>query len=140
MKTIVDVCPICGQVLAIQDTLQAVKGTLYCSKKCAVAGLMSEANTLPFEDCKTYAQLGFDAYAEEITPIDAGITKEEVFTAYSEDADMTTIFKSTKLAANDTEVMLQVIGFYWGEPDKKSTELFSGNLRAVIGQEDITKW
>lgn len=139
MKKMLDVCPMCGGVLAVQDTIQSVKGTLYCSKKCAVAGLMSEANMLSYADCKTYAQLGFDAYAEEITPVDAGITKEEVFTAYSEDADMTTIFKSTRLVADDTEVMLQVIGFYWGEPDKTSTELFSGNLRAVIGQEETVK-
>ena len=35
--------------------------------------------------------------------------------------------------------MLQVIVFYWGEPNKKSTELFSDNLIAVIGQEETAK-
>lgn len=139
MKRTLDVCPMCGQILAVKDKIVSIDGTLYCSKNCAVTGIMSEVNMLSYVDCKTYAQLRFDAYAEEVTPVDVGITKEEIFTAYSEDADITTIFKSTKTVADNTEVMLQVIGFYWGEPNKKSTELFSDNLIAVIGQEETAK-
>lgn len=139
MKRTLDVCPMCGHILAVQDKIVSIDDTLYCSKDCAVAGIMSEVNMLSNVDCKTYAQLRFDAYANEITPVDAGIAKEEIFTAYSEDADITTIFKSTRTVADNTEVRLQVIGFYWGEPNKKSTKLFSGNLIAVIGQEEITK-
>lgn len=139
MKCTLDVCPMCEHILAVQDKIVSIDDTLYCSKNCAVAGIMSEVNMLSYADCKTYAQLRFDAYAEEVRPVDAGIAKEEIFTAYSEDADITTIFKSTRTVADNTEVMLQVIGFYWGEPNKKSTELFSDNLVAVIGQEDTAK-
>ena len=75
MKRTLDVCPMCGHILAVQDKIVYIDDTLYCSKNCAVTGIMSEVNMLSYADCKTYAQLRFDAYANEITPVDAGIAK-----------------------------------------------------------------
>lgn len=46
-------------------------------------------------------------------------------TVYSEEADMTFILK-------EDESSVEVVGFYYGEPDSKATEEFIGKLKATF--------
>ena len=119
----VDMCAACDIDLATCDIIWAAEGTLYCCKECGI------------EDYKykygNAAERYFNDVAEEVTPKDIGITCEETSTAYSTDTDTTTIFKEVSRRSNNTLVSTEVIGFYFGKPNKKDTERFAGSLKAV---------
>ena len=52
----------------------------------------------------------------------------KVWTAYAEADDMTFIMQDTE------DGSIEVIGFYFGEPDEKSTEYFKGKTKAILEQ------
>lgn len=54
---------------------------------------------------------------------------EEIYTAYSAEADITFIMKDT-LDENGHPYRTEVIGFYYGEPDEENTRIFMGDLIA----------
>ena len=49
-----------------------------------------------------------------------------IYTVYASADDMTFIMK-------EDEDTLSVVGFYFGEPDDKATEMFTGKQTAIIG-------
>lgn len=57
------------------------------------------------------------------------MSKREVYTAYSEKADMTFIIEEV---TNDNTVTVKVVGFYYGEPDDDCTRVFYGKNEAVL--------
>lgn len=57
--------------------------------------------------------------------------EEHIETAYSSEADITFIIKYTTLG-NDN-VRMEIIGFYFGEPDENATQIFKDKgLVAII--------
>lgn len=119
----VDMCAACDIDLATCDTIWAAEGALYCSRECGIEDFKHKYG----DD----AERCFNDVAEEVTPEDIGITTTEIFGAYSEHHDLTTIFKDTYRCANSTLVSTEVIGFYFGAPCDKDTETFSNSLKAV---------
>ena len=51
-----------------------------------------------------------------------------IYTVYSEEADMTFIMKD--MCEGEVVVSTEVIGFYYGEPDEEATEANTGCLKA----------
>ena len=49
-----------------------------------------------------------------------------IYTIYAKEDDMTFIME-------EDEKTLSVVGFYFGEPDDKATEMFAGKQTAIIG-------
>lgn len=54
--------------------------------------------------------------------------KKEIYAVYSQ-ADMTFVMEDTYNDNGDV-VSTECVGFYYGEPDEKSTEYFVGKLKA----------
>lgn len=119
----VDMCAACDIDLATCDTIWSAEGTLYCSRECGIEDFKHKYG----DD----AERCFNDVAEEVTPEEIGITSTEVFTAYSEEHDITTIFKDTHRCANSTLVSTEVIGFYFGRPCDSDTETFSNSIKAM---------
>ena len=55
--------------------------------------------------------------------------REEIYTAYAEQHDITFIMKDT-FDRYGNPYKTEVIGWYYGEPDDESTRQFSGSLIA----------
>ena len=119
----VDKCAACDIDLATCDTIWAAEGALYCSRECGIEDFKHKYG----DD----AERCFNDVAEEVTPEDIGITRTEVFGAYSKHHDLTTIFKDTYRCVNDTLVSTEAVGFYHGAPCDDDTETYTGNLKAM---------
>lgn len=52
----------------------------------------------------------------------------ETYAAYSPEYDMTFIVKET--TTNDNKILVEVTGFYYGEPNDEDTKMFDGDLLA----------
>ena len=55
--------------------------------------------------------------------------KTEIITTYAPDTDITFILKET-CDENGDPISTEVVGFYYGQPDEKSTDYFIGKLKA----------
>lgn len=60
--------------------------------------------------------------------------REEIYAVYSEN-DMTFIMKETYDDDNEL-ISTECVGWYYGEPDEKSTATFIGKLKAEYKWED----
>lgn len=122
-----DVCARCGRDLERLDEIHVVEGQHFCSKECAIE---HQAEIIIASARDTAAEWYNDG-AEIVTPVDIGIVYEKVWTTYSTEYDVTTIFKTRYLDKEMHEaIATEVVGFYWGEPDEKETETFTGQLKA----------
>lgn len=54
----------------------------------------------------------------------------ETYAAYSENYDMTFIVKET--TTNDNKILVEVTGFYYGEPNDDCTRIFNGKRVAEL--------
>lgn len=109
----IDVCMICGKRLADCETIWAVEGSLYCSAECG-----------------TKATECFNDLAEEINPVDIGLSKN--YTVVIEETLVTTI---QVRAATKEEAEQQVINEYnSGELIVNESELQT--VRATILDEE----
>lgn len=54
--------------------------------------------------------------------------KKIIYATYAPDSDITFIMCETIEGENAKSI--EVIGWYWGEPNSESTEAFIGNLKA----------
>lgn len=118
-----DTCVACDIDLATCEVLYSAEGAIYHSRECGITDFAVKYGG----DAERY----FNECVEEVTPEDIGITKSSIFTVYSKEADITTIFRDVTRRSNDTLVSTEVIGFYFGEPNEKDTELFMGSLKAT---------
>ena len=59
--------------------------------------------------------------------------KEKIYTTYAPDTDITFIMKETEV--NRTTKTVEVIGFYYGEPDGVNTKQYINNLKATFENE-----
>ena len=50
-----------------------------------------------------------------------------IYTVYSEEADMIFIMKDT--LEGKSIISIEVVGFYWGEPNKEATQGYYGSLK-----------
>lgn len=122
-----NVCAHCGKDLVAVKEIHVVEGVHYCSKDCAIISLTNEN----IKNAKALAIEWYNESAEVVTPTDIGICYEKVWTSYSKDTDVTTIFLSKCLDKECMEVKtVEVIGFYFGEPNDVDTETFKGELKA----------
>ena len=55
--------------------------------------------------------------------------KTEIITTYAPSTDITFILQET-CAEDGDPISTEVVGFYYGEPDEKSTDHFIGKLKA----------
>lgn len=123
-----NVCASCGKELITAEEIHVVKGEHYCSKECAITHIMNDIVL----NSKELAIAQYYEYAEVVTPSDIGLCYKKVWTSYSKDTDVTTIFLSKCLDKECTEVKsVEVVGFYFGEPDEVSTETYLGELIAT---------
>lgn len=53
-----------------------------------------------------------------------------IYDVYSSGSDMTFIMQDTVQKKTQHIIQTEVIGFYFGEPDKESTKRYIGNLKA----------
>ena len=58
------------------------------------------------------------------------MSRVEVYTAYSVECDMTFILKET--TTDDNKVLVEVTGFYYGEPNDDCTRMFDGKRVAEL--------
>lgn len=119
---VTDRCPVCSADLAVRDTVWAAEGTLYCSKECGIHDFRHVYGTK--------ATRRFNSVAEEVAPKDIGIAEVSVYGVYSEEYDMTTIYKDI-FRPNDSLASTEVVGFYFGEPNDEDTDTFTGSLKTV---------
>ena len=61
----------------------------------------------------------------------------EIYTVYAESDDMTFIMEKSK--TNDDELVVEVKGFYYGEPNDQATKEYYGNLKAECNLVTIQK-
>jgi len=122
-----NVCAHCGKDLVTIDEIHVVEGRHFCSKECAIISCTTDIIT----NAKELAIEWYDDAVEIVTPTDIGICYNKVWTSYSKDTDVTTIFLSKCLDKECMEVKtVEVIGFYFGEPNDTDTETFKGELKA----------
>lgn len=123
----VNECAHCGKELVKVDEVHVVEGINYCSKDCAIIHIMNDI----IMNAKEQAIEHYNNTAEVVNPTDIGMCYEKIWTAYSKDTDVTTIFLSKCLDKECMEVKtVEVVGFYFGEPDEASTTMYTGELRA----------
>ena len=128
-----DVCMHCGRDLRTVDEIHVVEGMHFCTCDCAI---FYETNQI-IANAKDQATQWYNNFSEIVKPVDIGIAYEETWEAYSDEADVTTIFLSRYKDAERTQLMsTRVIGFYHGEPNDKDTEAFVGSLEANY-MEDV---
>lgn len=60
--------------------------------------------------------------------------KTRIYTVYAKDDDMTFIMRETR---NGVNKVVEVVGFYFGEPDEDATEEFRDSLFAVFGDDEL---
>lgn len=118
-----DMCVACDIDLATCDTIYSAEGALYHSRECGIEDFKHKYGT----DAERY----FNECVEEVTPEDIGLVETSIFTVYSKEADMTTIFKDTVRCSNGSMVSTEVVGFYFGEPNEEDTEQFIDSLKAT---------
>lgn len=124
--TEIDVCMHCGKDLRTVNEIHTVEGHLYCSKACAINDY---TNTI-IASAKDTATSVYNDCAEVVTPLDIGLCREEVWTSYSDKSDITTFFVSTY--DGDDVLSVEVVGFYFGEPNDEDTERYRGQLKAIL--------
>lgn len=121
-----NVCAHCGKDLRMVEEIHVVEGQHFCTKACAV----HEQMDVIVASAKDTATEWYDECAEIVTPQDIGIVYEKVWTAYSREADLTTILKSKYLDKEHTEtISTEIVGFYWGTPNDEDTEKYTGVVR-----------
>lgn len=118
-----DMCVACDIDLATCEILYSAEGCIYHSRECGIADFAVKYGS--------DAEKRFDECVEEVTPESIGITSTNVYTAYSKEVDMTTIFREVTRRSNNTLVSTEVIGFYFGEPNEEDTAIFMGSLKAT---------
>ena len=80
-------------------------------------------------NAKAQAIEQYNNMIEIVTPTDIGICYEKIWTSYSRDTDVTTIFLSKCLDEECMEVKsVELIGFYFGEPNEDDTLSFTGEF------------
>lgn len=123
-----NLCANCSSDLVKASSIHVVDGEMFCSEDCAINHHMDEI----LMNAKEQAKEWYNTYAEIVTPADIGIVYEKIWTAYSREADVTSIFLSRYLdkECNET-VSTEVIGFYWGEPNEADTAIYTGIVRAT---------
>lgn len=57
--------------------------------------------------------------------------EKDIYTVYSSGSDMTFIMQDTLQKDTQDIISIEVIGFYFGEPDEELTKQYIGNLKAV---------
>lgn len=121
-------CTQCGKDLASLKEIHVAEGNNFCSEECAISYRVDEIIMNAKEDAKAW----YKDTAEIVTPIDIGMVHEKIWTAYSKDRDVTSIFLSRYLDKECLEaVSTEVIGFYWGEPNDEDTNTYTGIVRAT---------
>lgn len=116
-------CKNCGSDLSIFNTAWAAEGAMYCTKECGLKAFTAKYGN----NSEQY----FNDVAEEVSTEDIGIIKTELFAAYSEACDLTTIFMDTYRCCDNALVSTEVVGFYYGMPNETDTEHFVGSLKAI---------
>lgn len=127
-----NVCAYCGKSLVTVDEIHVVEGVHYCSKDCAIIhianGIIMNAKA-HIMNAKAQAIEQYNNMIEIVTPTDIGICYEKIWTSYSRDTDVTTIFLSKCLDEECMEVKsVELIGFYFGEPNEDDTLSFTGEF------------
>ena len=121
-----DVCHRCGKDLRTVKEIHASEGMHFCSKACAVEHYTDEV----VKNARESAVALYEDYAEIVTPVDIGITKDVLWHAYSREADLTTILLS--VYAGNEVISTEVVGFYFGEPSTENDNAYNGNLKATF--------
>ena len=57
--------------------------------------------------------------------------EQSIYTVYAPNDDMTFIMRDTN--DGDEPISTEVVGWYYGEPNKENTEFFVGKLKAEYG-------
>lgn len=97
-------CPRCGKMLALQETVQAMDGLLYCSRDCAIRDKAEELKTQVYDLAKEY----FDEHAEEVA------TKDILSEDFQDVQIAVTYYKTVKLPKCLTEEKaLRVVEDMW---------------------------
>lgn len=125
-------CAHCAKDLATVEEIHAVEGNLYCSVECAIESQIDTVASTLTATAKKVLNDWYNDNAEIVTPQDIGLVYDRRWTAYSPEADVTTIFltKSRDKEFDDI-ISTEVVGFYWGPPDEKNTELYTGTIKAT---------
>lgn len=58
------------------------------------------------------------------------MTREYIYTAYSEEQDLTFIMQENTMSGKLLSV--EVVGFYYGRPDEQATKQYIGKLEATF--------
>lgn len=124
--TVKDTCQHCSKDLRLVNEIHVVEGSMYCSESCAI----NEQTNIIIDSAKETAKQWYNNFAEVVTARDIGIIREETWTAYSPEADITTILVSAY--ENDKVLSTEVVGMYFGEPNEDCTELYKGSLKAIL--------
>lgn len=117
-----DVCCYCGKDLRVVNEIHTAEGHLSCSKECLINFYIDEVTM----NAKASATALYNDLAEVVTPEDIGLCQESIYTAYSNDSDITFIMKDT--LDGDKVLKTEVVGFYHGGPDESATETYTGSL------------
>ena len=121
-----NVCAYCGKDLTLVNEIHVVEGQNFCSKDCAVSHQVDVITESVYDTAYEWYNNG----AEIVTPVDIGIVYEKVWTTYDKALDVTTIFLSKCLDKECMEVKsVEVLGFYFGEPNEADTEAYRGTIR-----------
>lgn len=58
-------------------------------------------------------------------------SKQNTYAVYSSISDMTFIMQDTLQEGTQDIISIEVVGFYFGEPNEELTKQYIGNLKAV---------
>ena len=105
-------CPVCGKCYNEHPAISRKDNRTEICPQCGIREALSACD------------MSHDKAKEILEDVNELVgQKTEIFTAYSQEADITFILKDGRKSTS-------VVGFYYGEPDDEATRKFYGKLTA----------
>lgn len=124
-------CTKCNRPLALNETAWSSIDGMYCSRSCGVGDAYNKYSPDEYRNEDEHiskATRYFEDTAEEITREEYGVTIERA-SEYSKEYDKTFIFE--RIYEANTIISIELLGWYYGEPNAKSDEAFVRKYKAT---------